>query len=180
MSDLVKVLKAEIGRIGRKEAKALVSPVRGSTAKLRKSVGNMEERLAALDAEVKRLGTILKTFKQQPTVAPEEAKKVRFTAKGVRSLRARLGLTREEFAQLAKTSSQAIYLWEHKTGALRMRPQALAALISLRELGARDAKRLLVEKTPKAPKAPKVEAKPAKKAPAKKRGRPKGKSAKKK
>ncbi len=55
------------------------------------------------------------------------------------TLRKRLGLTREEFAQLVGAHKQAVYLWEHGT---LPRDALKAKILGLRKLGAREAKEI--------------------------------------
>jgi DNA-binding XRE family transcriptional regulator len=58
----------------------------------------------------------------------------------VAALRGRLGLTREEFAQLVGAHKQAVYLWERGTVP---RDEQKAKILSLRKLGAREAREIL-------------------------------------
>ena len=62
---------------------------------------------------------------------------MRFVAKGLRSLRTRLGLSAGDFGTLAGVSGQSIYNWE--SGKAVPRKSQLAALASLRALGKREA-----------------------------------------
>ena len=62
---------------------------------------------------------------------------MRFVAKGLRSLRARLGLSAHDLAQLMGVSDQSIYNWELKKAAPRR--EQLVTLGTLREMGKREA-----------------------------------------
>lgn len=62
---------------------------------------------------------------------------VRFVAKGLRSLRARLGLSAAQLATLLSVSEQSVYNWETKK--TMPRQEQLAAIIALRGVGKRDA-----------------------------------------
>ena len=75
----------------------------------------------------------------------EELGQVRITAKGIRSLRRRFGVSQAEFAQLVDFTAQAVYLWESKEGRLDLRADSKAALAELRTIGAREARRRLEE-----------------------------------
>jgi DNA-binding transcriptional regulator YiaG len=62
---------------------------------------------------------------------------IRFTARGVRTQRDRLGMSAENFGKLLGVSSQAIYNWER--GTARPRSALLAKLAFLRGIGKREA-----------------------------------------
>lgn len=141
MSNVAQVLKAEITRISRKETKSAVGDLLRTNKGLKKTVVDLKKRVAQLEKESKLL--LRKHMKEQsasPRIPEEAAQKARLTAKGVRSLRGRLGLTRADFAKLVGTTAHSVYLWESKEGALKLRGNTKAALLSVRGLGAREAK----------------------------------------
>jgi DNA-binding transcriptional regulator YiaG len=143
MSHIAQVLKSEIVRLSRKEVKSAVNPLRSSNFLLRKNVAELKKRVGALETENKRLSVIAQ--KEQARVSPDLVEKVRITSKGVRILRAKLGLSQDSFAKLLGVSSQAVYSMEHKQGRLRLRQGTLSNMISLRGIGKREAKRKLEE-----------------------------------
>jgi DNA-binding transcriptional regulator YiaG len=147
MSNIAQALKAEIIRLSRKEVKATVAPLRKSNFALKKAVWDLKDNVSALTAENKRLSAIFKSAQEnQPAIPPEAAEKARFTSKGIRILRTKLGLSQESFAKLLGVSSQAVYVMEHKEGKrLKFRPKTLSSLLSAREMGKRDAQRRLEE-----------------------------------
>jgi DNA-binding transcriptional regulator YiaG len=61
----------------------------------------------------------------------------------VRKLRAKLGLTRADFAKLAGVSGLTVYKWEKSAGRIRPRGRALAGLAKVMGMGKREAKRAL-------------------------------------
>ncbi len=72
------------------------------------------------------------------------ASKMKGTRLGPRSIaahRKRLKLSRKDFGTLAGVSANTIYLWE--TGEVSPKEKSRAVLVGLREIGAREAKRLL-------------------------------------
>lgn len=144
MANVAEVLKAEITRVSRKEVKAAVKAISKSNASLRKSVVDLKRRLTQLEKDNKHLrGKEMRAQPAKPTVAAEEGKRARLTSKGIRSLRAKLRLTRPDFAKLVGTTAQTVYMWERKDGALKLRENTKAALLSVRDLGAREAKKKL-------------------------------------
>ena len=141
MSNVAKALKAEISRISRKEAKNATAPIAKSNIDLKKSVVDLKKRLAVLEKENKRLLAGVK--REKPVSAPEqseEVKKARITSTTIRSLRSRLGLTQAEFGKLAGVTTGAVYLWENKEGPLNLREKTKAAILSMKGMGAREAK----------------------------------------
>jgi DNA-binding transcriptional regulator YiaG len=71
-----------------------------------------------------------------PSEAPEAT--VRFSAKGLRSHRKRLGLSAGDYAKLVGVTQLSIYNWER--GVARPRSEWLHVLASLRSLSKREAK----------------------------------------
>lgn len=147
MSNVAKILKAEIARISKREAKSATQGIGKSNAWLRKTVADLKKRLVLLEKENKWLGAIVKKYQVEQPEKPEqeEGKKARFTSKGIRALRKRLRLSQADFGKLLGTTPHAVYLWEKKIGALNLRDRTKAALISIRVLTAREAKEKLAE-----------------------------------
>ena len=146
MPNVVSILKGEISRISRKEVKSAVAGIAKSQTNIRKTVADLKKRVASLEKEIKRLTagkrrekTIL--VKEQP----EGQEKARFTSKGVKSLRNRLGLSQADFGKLVGTTAHSVYLWENKEGALKLRDKTKAGLLSIRTMGAREAQAKLEE-----------------------------------
>jgi len=147
MSNVVNLLKAEIARISKKEAKSATQAIGKTNTWLRKTVADLKKRLVLLEKENKLLVAAIKKFEvAQPEKADqEEGKKARFTSKGILALRKKLRLSQVDFGKLLGTTPHAVYLWEKKTGALNLRDKTKAAILSIRGLGAREAKEKLKE-----------------------------------
>jgi DNA-binding transcriptional regulator YiaG len=147
MSNVVKILKAEIARISKKEAKSATQAIGKSNTWLRKTVADLKKRLALLEKENKRFVVAMKKFQMaQPQKAEQEDdRKARFTSRGIQSLRRKLRLSQADFGKLLGTTPHAVYLWEKKVGALNLRDKTKAAILSIRGLGAREAKEKLAE-----------------------------------
>jgi DNA-binding transcriptional regulator YiaG len=147
MSNVVKILKAEIARISKKEAKSATEAIGKSNTWLRKNVAALKKRLVLLEKENKRLGAIVKKYQatQPEKVDQEEGKKARFASRGIVSLRKKLRLSQADFGKLLGTTAHSVYLWEKKAGALNLRDKTKAAILSIRKLSAREAKEKLEE-----------------------------------
>jgi DNA-binding transcriptional regulator YiaG len=67
----------------------------------------------------------------------------------MRSLRRKLRLSADFFGKLLNVSGPAVYQWEKRNGPLRVRPTTRAAILSIRNLGTREAKAKLQAKAKK-------------------------------
>lgn len=138
MPNIATVLKDEMTRLCKKELRAQLEPVREASARYRKEIAGLKRRMAVLERQNQTLR------KQVPASADEEAaedRPLRFVAKGLASLRKRLGVTIEEFAVLLKVSPQSIYNWQ--TGKTVPRRAQLERLASIRSMGKREARAIL-------------------------------------
>ncbi len=146
MPNVAEVLKGEIVRISRKEVKSAIEGLEKSNHNLRKTVIDLKKRVASLEKENKLLTKETRNRKPEP---PEEGhgngRKGRFTAKGIRSLRSKLHLTQADFARLVGASPQSIHLWESKEGPLNLRDKTKESILSIKGLGAKEAREELEE-----------------------------------
>ena len=139
MSTFAKSFKDEVIRLARKEAKAAVAPIRKPSGANRSALADLKRRVASLEKETRRLAALLAKV-PQPVVAPAAGEKARITGKGMRSLRRHLRLSAAQFGRLLGITAHGVYLWERKNGPLRVRQTTRAAILSIRTLGAREAK----------------------------------------
>jgi DNA-binding transcriptional regulator YiaG len=80
-----------------------------------------------------------KQQKEKPEMPAETTEKLRFSAKGIRSLRRKLKLSQADFAKLVGVSDLAVYQWEKKEGKLALRQTTKTKLAEIRGLGRREA-----------------------------------------
>ena len=152
MPKLAEVLRGEIIRISRREARVATAGIREAKIRLTKTVADLKRKIANLQGENKGLvAAEKKRLAQKPQITPETSRKARLTSKGVRRLRRKLGLSQANFAKLLGASTQTVHMWETKKGPLRLRGNTLASVLSAREMGARDAKRRIAEMDTKKP-----------------------------
>jgi DNA-binding transcriptional regulator YiaG len=139
MSTLATVFKDEIIRLARKEIRAQAEPLRKSSVGYRHQIAELKRVVAQLQREVATLG------RTGRVTAPSasESKQTRFVAKGLRTLRDRLGLSVEDLGALAGASGQTIRNWEAKKSTPG--EDQRAALIGLRAFGKREAKARLLQ-----------------------------------
>ena len=146
MSNIAKVLKAEIMRISRKEVKGATQGIGKSNTWLRKIMADLKRSVHFLEKENKRLVVTMGKYQvESPQTPDEETSKARLTSKGIRSLRNRLGLSQANFGKLLGTTAHSVYLWEKKEGALKLRDKTRQALLSIRGLRAGEARTKLDE-----------------------------------
>jgi len=140
MPNIATVLKEEILRLARKEARRQTDVLRRASAQYRKDLAEMKRRVSGLQRKITPLEKqVLKNVPAQP--AEVDAEHVRFTAKGLRSQRQRLGLSAANYGKLIGVTGQTIYCWEGETS--RPRKSQLARIASLRHMGKREAQACL-------------------------------------
>jgi len=140
MPNVMKVLKDEITRLSKKQARAVGTPIRKDNAGFRKAIAALRRDVASLQREVKAYSI---EFKKKTAVEPapvEEGKRVWVFGKGIRALRKKLGLSQEYLAKLIDVSVQSVALWERNPGRLELRQSTLAKIMAARSIGAREAK----------------------------------------
>ena len=150
--NIAQVLKAEISRLSKKEAKAISSPTRSSTIQLKKTVADLKQRLAALEKTSKDLQKQVESLIASiPKPQEEPEVKGRISGKGVKSLRKKLGISQTELGKLVGVSLSAVVQWEKKTGVLKLRDTTKKALMSIRGMGRTEARIRLDEVEVNAP-----------------------------
>lgn len=147
MPNVAALLKQEITRLARKEGRGAIDPLKKASAQHRRAIAALRRQVAQLQRQLATLGRRFEKGAGAAAPAPE-APRVRFVARGLRSHRARLGLSAAEYGKLVGVSAQSIYNWEQ--GAARPRAAQLAALVALRGIGKREAQARL-RQSPTAP-----------------------------
>jgi DNA-binding transcriptional regulator YiaG len=137
MTNISSVLRDEISRISRKEIRKHVEPVRKASAAHRRDIAAIKRRVQQLERAISSLAK-LSSRQNGARKTGASARPLRFVAKGLVSLRARLGVSAAELAQLVGVGAQTIYNWEHKK--TTPRNEQLVALADLRALGKREAR----------------------------------------
>lgn len=132
MPNIATAFKDEISRLCRKEMRKHLEPLRKASVVYRKEIAALKRKLQ--DSE-RRVGALAK---RSPKVSAEVAegsseRQTRFVAKGLKSLRTRLGLSAAELAGLLGVTGQSVYNWEQKKSTPRA--AQLAQLAELRSLG---------------------------------------------
>lgn len=134
MSSFAAVLKAEIVRLSRREARSQLKDTHKVLTTQRRQIAELKRRIVGLTRETGRRQRYWMPA-ELAIVAVDDKKRARFSAKGLHSQRARLALSAESLGKLLGVSGQTIYNWEQK----KATPQAaqLASIVALRKLGKR-------------------------------------------
>jgi DNA-binding transcriptional regulator YiaG len=140
MPNIASALKEEITRLARKEARAHVESLKKASNQYRRDIAELKRQVATLMQHATRADKVAARATANPASEAKSAK-VRFVPKGLRSQRARLGLSAAEYGKLAGVTQQSIYNWE--SGTTRPRAEQIPRLASLRALGIREARAYL-------------------------------------
>jgi DNA-binding transcriptional regulator YiaG len=140
MPNLTTTLNDHIRRLARREirsqtkaTKRLTTQYRRDIAALKRQVASLRKTVAFLEAQEKR--RVAKHPTAQPVVG------VRFRADGLKSHRAKLGLSAADYGRLVGASGLSVYHWE--SGKARPRREQVAKLVAVRGIGKREAGRRL-------------------------------------
>jgi DNA-binding transcriptional regulator YiaG len=136
MSNIASALKEEIVRLARKEIRAETEGLKKVSVQYRSEISALKKRVAALEKTVSRLSKSA-TAGMKAKATPTDATRVRFRAKGLISLRRRLGLSATDMGTILGVSAQTVYNWESEKS--RPRQPQVVAFASLRGMGKRQA-----------------------------------------
>lgn len=136
MPNIGTLLRDEIVRLSRRTTRGQVAVAKKVTAQHRRDIAALKRQVATLERQVKALSRGSRKAGTAPA-APANAEKLRFVAKGLRSHRARLGLSAGDFGRLVGVSANSIYAWE--SGKTSPRRDQVAKIAAVRMLGKREA-----------------------------------------
>lgn len=136
MSKIAAVLKQEIVRLARREARSLTKSFHKASSQFRRDIAELKRQNAKARGEIGQLQRRAYEDGGAP-IAKVPIGKVRYSAASVRSQRKRLGLSAEAFGKLVGVTAHTVYKWEHD--ASRPRSAQLAALATVRGIGKTEA-----------------------------------------
>ena len=136
MANIAVILKEEITRLARKELREQTAQLKKVSAQYRTEIAALKRRVSSLEKQVSK-STKSRDAKEKVQPAAETATGKRFSAPGLRTMRAKLGLSARDFAKLLGVSDQSVNKWE----AERAVPRAaqLASIVALRKVGKKEA-----------------------------------------
>lgn len=141
MATLQTVLRDEIRRLARREVRSELEATKKAVSRYRREIAELKRSNADLERRVGFLETRETERLKSGPKKPKPPKGTRFSASRLRNRREKLGLSQEEYAVLAGVSPSTIYNWE--SGATKPAGERLAALVALRSLGKREARKRL-------------------------------------
>jgi DNA-binding transcriptional regulator YiaG len=142
MPNFASAFKDEIVRLAKKEIRAETESLKKASAQQRSEISSLKKQVAVLEKAVVKLNKAANAGKAAKA-DPAKATRVRFSVKGLVTLRKRLGLTAADLGTLLGVSAQTVYNWEAEKS--RPRQQQVAAFAALRGIGKRQAKARLKE-----------------------------------
>ena len=140
MPNLASIMKDEISRIARKEIRALTNTIKRSSVQHRRDIAELKRVVSALKKDI----AFLRKQEKKRVIGPAPkklAEGARFSQKGLKVHRKKVGLSAVDYAQLVGVHAMSIYGWER--GERRPRAEQLASLVAVRHLGKREAERRL-------------------------------------
>lgn len=137
MPNLATVLKDEISRLARKEVRSQTEKIKRASTLHRRDIAAMKRQITQLERQVALLGGKVLGAPATPDTEEENGTRLRFTPKGLRSQRKRLGLSAGDYALLVGVTPQSIYNWERASS--RPRKGQIATLAALRGIGKKEA-----------------------------------------
>jgi DNA-binding XRE family transcriptional regulator len=137
MPDVGSLLKSEIRRLAKKEARLATAHAHRRVAQHRRDIAKLRRLIQEQAARIMRL----EAAGRSPAVA--DAKTIdlpdgaRFSARSLKAQRNRLGLSAALYGKLVGVSGQTVYSWEHNHS--RPRPTQMAAWFASRSLSKQQA-----------------------------------------
>jgi len=141
MANLTSILNEQIRRLARREIRAQSKIIRRLTAQHRRDIAALKRQVASLRKTVAFLEAQERRRVSRPVAVAAGAQgadsNLRFRSDGLKSHRARLGLSAADYGRLVGASGLSVYHWE--SGKARPRKAQVVKLASVRRLGKREA-----------------------------------------
>jgi len=142
MPNIAILLKSEITRIARKEARAETQSVKKVTGQYRSEIAALKRRVLALEQQLGRVSRTERPPKADAVVDSEpavqtRARALRFSAQGLAAQRQRMGLSVNQMGTLLGVSGQSVYKWEKQTAVPRQ--SHWPAISAVRAMGKKEA-----------------------------------------
>ena len=141
MPQIEAAIKDAIDRRARQHIRQVATPLRREVRRLRQLVAGFRKDLAALKATAVQWERLAGKTPWTATVSDEAATAARLSARLIRTLRTRLGLSQAALGRLVGVTGAAVIAWER--GRAKPSGDRRKAVVALRGLGRREVKRLL-------------------------------------
>ena len=144
MPNLATILKDEIGRLARKEVRAVCGPIQDQVRDLKKTVRQQRDLISRLEKQIGQLKAVSAKPSEKILSAPDvQSAQIRLSASSIKKHRKRLKLSQTELGQLLNVSTNTIVRWE--AGTSKPRESYRPGIAQLRTMGVREVKKLLGE-----------------------------------
>ena len=150
MANLTSVLKEEITRLARKEIKSETEALKKAASQYRSEIVDLKRRAVALEKQLSKLGK--EVSRNTPPKIEADPSKIRFIAKGFKSMRKKLGVTAKKLSVLLDISVPTIYNWE--VGISKPKQAQLVRIAHLRTMNKKEVADVLVQLAAPATKKP--------------------------
>lgn len=137
MPNLAQLLKTEITRLARRQARDETAALKKASVAHRSEIAELKRAMRALQQDMRRLTRRLQAGATADGHQPAAEPRMRFSSKGLLTQRRRLGLSAEDCGLLLGVSSQSVYNWE--AGKARPRDKQMPAIAALRKIGRQEA-----------------------------------------
>ena len=127
--NVMSVLKAEISRLAKKEAKQVISPVKKASATYRGLIAGLRKQVDALQKEISSLKKMAPKADIVLGAKTEPEGRFWITGKGIKAMRKKTGLTQEKFGKLIGVSVPTVVNWEKAKGKVEIRRKETMARI---------------------------------------------------
>lgn len=144
MGKIESTIKEEIMRLAKKEIKVFFSPLASEVRAMKKKLSSLSKTVSSLDRWTREKIRQDEKDKLMLKANAGEIKKSRFTPQRIRNLRQKLGLSQKALAILTEVTIGTVGAWEK--GKFGPRADKKAALIALRKLGKREARKVMDKK----------------------------------
>jgi DNA-binding transcriptional regulator YiaG len=145
MPNVASILKAEISRVARKEVRGETAALKKAVTAYRREIASLKRRTQALEQQDRQRSKAAVVTEKELRTAASDVEVRRFSAKGLRAQRKRLGLSAAEVGLLLGTTAQSVYNWEQ--GKARPSAKHMPGVVALRTLGKRAAESVLAART---------------------------------
>ena len=140
MPNILPALNEYVRKLARREIRSQTGKTKKATAQYRRDIAALKRLLKTLAGRISYLekhGGSARPAVSESAV-PENT---RFRADGLRTHRAKLGISAKDFGRLIGVSGLTVYNWE--AGKSRPRRRQLASLVTVRGIGKREADKRL-------------------------------------
>lgn len=138
MTSIANLLKTEITRLARKEIRVEIASLKKASASYRIEIAALKRRLKEVERALHQT-TRSSTSSRAPVPGQDGvfSQKAKFSARGLKAHREKLGLSAKDYGLLVGASGLSIYKWEDEKAVPRAK--FLPELATVRRLGKREA-----------------------------------------